>query len=94
MIPVVHGCKHLTLIGDQKQLGPVIIHPQAKKFGMNISLFERMIKLYPQLYTMLTIQYRMHPEIIKFPSEQFYENKIENVENLITICTQRLFDYI
>lgn len=83
MIPVVHGCKHLTLIGDQKQLGPVIIHPQAKKFGMNISLFERMIKLYPQLYTMLTIQYRMHPEIIKFPSEQFYENKIENVENLI-----------
>jgi superfamily I DNA and/or RNA helicase len=61
---------------------------------MNIALFERMIKLYPQLYTMLTIPYRMHPEIIKFPSEQFYENKIENVENLITICTQRLFDYI
>ena len=83
MVPVVHGCKHLTLIGDQKQLGPVIIHPQAKKFGMNISLFERMIKLYPQLYTMLTIQYRMHPEIVKFPSEQFYENKIENMDNLI-----------
>ena len=83
MIPVVHGCKHLTLIGDQKQLGPVIFHPQAKKFGMNISLFERMLKLYPQLYTMLTIQYRMHPEIIKFPSEQFYENKIENMDNLI-----------
>ena len=83
MIPVVHGCKHLTLIGDQKQLGPVIIHPQAKKFGMNISLFERLLKLYPQLLTMLTIQYRMHPEILKFPSEQFYENKIENKNNLI-----------
>ena len=83
MIPIVHSCKHLTLIGDQQQLGPVIIHPQAKKYGMNISLFERMFKLYPQLYTMLTIQYRMHPEILKFPSQQFYENKIKNKDNLI-----------
>ena len=83
MIPVVHGCSHLTLIGDQKQLGPVVLHPQAKKVGMNISLFERMIKLYPELLTMLTIQYRMHPEIVKFPSQQFYENKIQNSENLI-----------
>ena len=83
MIPIVHGCQHLTLIGDQKQLGPVVLHPLAKKYGMNISLFERMLKLYPHLFTMLTIQYRMHPEIVKFPSEQFYDNKIENRNNLI-----------
>ena len=83
MIPIVHGCSHLTLIGDQKQLGPIVLHPQAEKYGMNVSLFERMLKLYPQLFTMLTIQYRMHPEILKFPSEQFYENKIENKSNLI-----------
>ena len=78
LISIVHGCKHLTLIGDQKQLGPVILHPKAKKTGMNISLFERMLKLYPDLLNILTIQYRMNPEIIKFPSKQFYGNKIIN----------------
>ena len=83
MIPIVHGCSHLTLIGDQKQLGPVVLHPQAKQVGMNITLFERLIKLYPDLLSMLTIQYRMHPEIVKFPSMQFYDDKIQNDLDLI-----------
>ena len=83
MIPIVHGCSHLTLIGDQKQLGPVVLHPQAKQVRMNITLFERLIKLYPDLLSMLTIQYRMHPEIVKFPSMQFYDDKIHNDLDLI-----------
>ena len=78
LISIVHGCKHLILIGDQKQLGPVVLHPKANITGMRISLFERLIKLYPDLLNMLTIQYRMHPEISKFPSIEFYENKIIN----------------
>ena len=49
LIPIVHGCKHLTLIGDQKQLGPIVLHPQADFTGMKVSLFERMLKLYPEL---------------------------------------------
>ena len=78
LISIVHGCKHLTLIGDQKQLGPVILHPKAIYSGMNISLFERILKLYPDLLNMLNIQYRMHDEIVKFPSMEFYDNKIIN----------------
>ena len=78
LISLTHGCKHLTLIGDQKQLGPVILHPKANSTGMKVSLFERMIKLYPDLLNMLTIQYRMHAEIVKFPSKEFYEDKIIN----------------
>jgi hypothetical protein len=78
LIPIVSGCKHLTLIGDQKQLPPVVLHPKATKTGMNISLFERMVKLYPELFNMLTIQYRMHPKIAQFSSQEFYENKIIN----------------
>ena len=78
LIPIIHGCCHLTLIGDQKQLGPVILHPKAKKTGMNISLMERMIKLYPKNHYLLTKQYRMHEKIVEFPSKTFYENKIEN----------------
>ena len=78
LIPIVHGCKHLTLIGDQKQLGPVILFPNAFQLGMTVSLFERMLKLYPELHNILTIQYRMHEEIVKFPSIMFYNNKIKN----------------
>lgn len=78
LISITHGCKHLTLIGDQKQLGPVVLHPKANSTGMKVSLFERMIKLYPDLLNMLTIQYRMHAEIAKFASKEFYEDKIIN----------------
>ena len=78
LIPIVHGCKHLTLIGDQKQLGPIVLHPKAQETGMKVSLFERMLKLYPELLNLLITQYRMHEEIIKFPSMEFYDNKIEN----------------
>ena len=78
LIAIAHGCKHLTLIGDQKQLGPIILHPKAELTGMKVSLFERMLKLYPELLNKLTMQYRMHEEIIKFPSMTFYNNEIKN----------------
>ena len=78
LIPIIHGCKHLTLIGDQKQLGPVILHPKADSIGMKVSIFERMLKLYPQLLNILNLQYRMQAEVIKFPSQEFYNNEIKN----------------
>ena len=78
LIPITHACCHLTLIGDQKQLGPVVLHPKAKETGMNLSLFERLLKLYPENHSILLKQYRMHPKIIEFPSKVFYDNKIEN----------------
>ena len=77
LLPIVHGSRHVTLIGDQKQLGPTIIYPKANLVGMNISLFERMIKIYPDNYIMLKKQYRMKSELAKFPSDFFYEGKIK-----------------
>jgi regulator of nonsense transcripts 1 len=65
LLPIVHGRRHVILIGDQKQLGPTIIHPKSSNVGMNISLFERMIKIYPDNYMMLKKQYRMNPELIE-----------------------------
>ena len=78
LLPIMHGSRFLVMIGDQKQLGPTIIYPKADLFGMKISLFERMIKLYPNNYYMLKKQYRMSPELISFPSNFFYEGKIKN----------------
>ena len=50
-------CEHAVLIGDHKQLQPVIDYPPAKMFGLSTSLFERYAKT-RFTYT-LRIQYRM-----------------------------------
>ena len=81
LIPMVRNTKHVTLIGDPKQLSPTILHPKGKQTGMHITLFERIMKLKPENNTLLTIQYRMHPKICEFISKTFYENKLKNGVN-------------
>ena len=87
LLPLLHRSRYIVMIGDQKQLGPTIIYPKADLVGMKISLFERMIKLYPDNYFMLKKQYRMSEKLVLFPSKFFYEGKIktsskhENKEN-------------
>lgn len=77
MIPLVLGCKQAVLVGDHKQLGPVIMNKKAAKAGLNQSLFERLIKL--QLAPIrLTMQYRMHPCLSEFPSNMFYDGSLQN----------------
>ena len=45
LIPIVLGCKHLVLVGDHCQLGPVVLYKSAAKAGLTQSLFERLILL-------------------------------------------------
>ena len=78
LLPIMHGSRYVIMIGDQKQLGPTIIYPKGDLVGMKISLFERMIKLYPDNYYMLKEQYRMSEELALFPSKFFYQGKIKN----------------
>uniref|UniRef100_A0A914Z141 DNA2/NAM7 helicase helicase domain-containing protein n=1 Tax=Panagrolaimus superbus TaxID=310955 RepID=A0A914Z141_9BILA len=56
---LTEACEHLILIGDHKQLRPnPAVYELAKKFNMNISLFERLIKNnFP--FKMLNFQWRM-----------------------------------
>jgi regulator of nonsense transcripts 1 len=77
MIPLVLGCKQVVLVGDHKQLGPVIMNKKAAKAGLNQSLFERLVKL---SFTpiRLNVQYRMHPCLSEFPSNMFYEGSLQN----------------
>ncbi|KAF8627603.1 hypothetical protein AX17_006174 [Amanita inopinata Kibby_2008] len=72
MIPLMKGSRHVALIGDHKQLSPVIQSREAQSLGLGISLFERLTQegVVPSL--MLDIQYRMHPGISRFPSTEFY----------------------
>ncbi|SPQ20996.1 eca76333-605f-4abb-92be-fccacf2a050c [Thermothielavioides terrestris] len=77
MIPLVLGSKQVVLVGDHKQLGPVIMNKKAAKAGLNQSLFERLVKL-NLTPIRLKVQYRMHPCLSEFPSNMFYDGSLQN----------------
>ncbi|KAI0314198.1 P-loop containing nucleoside triphosphate hydrolase protein [Amylostereum chailletii] len=72
LIPLMKGSRHVALIGDHKQLPPVITSQKAREEGLGISLFERLTEEGVVPSIMLDIQYRMHPDIARFPSSEFY----------------------
>lgn len=67
----------IVLVGDHCQLGPVIMCKQTVMQGLNMSLFERLIRLGNRPLR-LQIQYRMHPALSVFPSDTFYEGSLQN----------------
>ena len=75
-VPLVSsGIQRLVLVGDPKQLGPVVTNPAAAESGLGTSLFERLLLCgYP--FTLLDTQYRMHPSLAKFASQQFYDSRV------------------
>lgn len=77
LIPIVHGCKQLVLVGDHQQLGPVVGCKAAANAGLSKSLFERLISLGHRPIR-LTVQYRMHPCLSDFPSNMFYDGSLQN----------------
>jgi regulator of nonsense transcripts 1 len=44
LVPVMHGCQQLVLVGDHCQLPPVICCDVAAREGLNISLFDRLVR--------------------------------------------------
>ena len=67
----------LVLAGDHFQLPPTIISAQAADEGFGISLLERLIEQPGQdIARRLTVQYRMHQDIMKFSSQEFYEDSL------------------
>ena len=56
LVPITFsGAKQVVLIGDHKQLQPVVKDQQAMTLGLNISMFERL----SDRAQMLKLQYRM-----------------------------------
>lgn len=77
LIPCVYGASKLILVGDHKQLGPTILNKEVVKKGFKQSLFERLLKIGVTPY-LLSIQYRMHPDLCVFPSEYFYHGLLKS----------------
>ncbi|EPS67765.1 hypothetical protein M569_07005, partial [Genlisea aurea] len=77
LIPLVLGAKQVILVGDHCQLGPVIMCKKAARAGLAQSLFERLVLLGVKPIR-LQVQYRMHPSLSEFPSNNFYEGSLQN----------------
>ncbi|KAF0693940.1 hypothetical protein As57867_015082, partial [Aphanomyces stellatus] len=77
LIPIVQGAKHVVMVGDHMQLGPVVMNKKAAKAGLKQSLFDRLIRLQHRPFR-LRVQYRMHPCLSEFPSNMFYEGELQN----------------
>ncbi len=73
--------RQVLLAGDDKQLPPTIIAEKLQK-TYRFSLFERWHKLYPSSAKLLRMQYRMHPLIMQFVSETFYNGRLIGHESV------------
>ncbi|NXI93855.1 HELZ2 Helicase, partial [Psophia crepitans] len=80
LIPLVsyRYAEKVVLLGDHKQLRPVVNNDFCKSLGMETSLFER----YRNQAWMLDTQYRMHKGICEFPSQEFYEMRLKTCPQL------------
>ncbi|KAK7490451.1 hypothetical protein BaRGS_00018237 [Batillaria attramentaria] len=74
LVPIIATkARQVVLIGDHKQLRPIITCQAAADLGLDQSLFERLYEQYPANTVFLDTQYRMHRQICEFPSQEFYE---------------------
>ncbi|TVY81330.1 Helicase SEN1 [Lachnellula suecica] len=88
LIPLKYGCSKCILVGDPEQLPPTVLSRSAQSFGYEQSLFVRMQKNHPNDVHLLDTQYRMHPEISRFPSQQFYKGRLVDGEGMARLRTQ------
>lgn len=96
LVPLVKGCSKAILVGDHVQLRPTV-NQTALALDFDVSLFER---LYTNVEVstaadslrtlMLDTQYRMHPRLCEFSSEEFYGGNlrtgISNVDRPLNVC--------
>ena len=75
-IPIAKG-ERVILAGDHHQLPPTVKSERAAREGLRETLFEKCIKRQPITARMLTVQYRMHGQIMGFSSERFYDGQLE-----------------
>ncbi|MCK9151855.1 DEAD/DEAH box helicase [Methanobacterium alcaliphilum] len=86
LIPLIK-CDRFILVGDDRQLQPISEEGLSKKYKE--SIFNKLIKIYPDSYSLLDTQYRMNKEIASIASNLFYNNQLKthhSVENQLIDC--------
>ncbi len=75
-IPLLRA-QRLVLAGDHFQLPPTVVSVAAQKEGFGVSLQERIVSLFDGVVSRrLEVQYRMHEDIMRFSSQELYENSL------------------
>ncbi len=87
-IPILRAHR-VVMAGDHQQLPPTVKSIKAGRDGLEHTLFEKAINA-TESSVMLETQYRMHPDIMKFSSDYFYEGKLVAAEEVIRRPTDAL----
>ena len=67
----------VILAGDHCQLPPTIKCIEAARGGLGRTLLKKVVLHKPETVSLLKIQYRMHEDIMRFPSRWFYHDELE-----------------
>ena len=77
VVPLILGAERLVLVGDHRQLGPVVKHMPSQRAGMGVSQFERLAGGTTPHFLLAT-QYRMHPELSVYAGQAFYDGRLRD----------------
>lgn len=86
-IPLLRSAR-VIFSGDHQQLPPTVKSNEAGREGLTKTLFEKVIERQPESAAMLEMQYRMHEDIMRFPSAFFYGNHLIAHESVRTRLLQ------
>nr|CAB3238414.1 DNA replication ATP-dependent helicase/nuclease DNA2 [Phallusia mammillata] len=86
--PLLH-CKRFVLVGDHKQLPPLVVSSEARQMGADESLFRRLTIHKPALCE-LTLQYRMNSDIMALSNHVTYEGRLECAHESVATATVKL----
>ena len=81
LIPFEHNPHKVILVGDQQQLPATTFSENAERTKYSRSMFERFLECGIDR-VMLEVQYRMNPGIREFPSNQFYEKRLQDDDTI------------
>ena len=73
----IRKATRVVLAGDHCQLPPTVKSIAALRGGLATTLMERIVKLKPEVVTLLKTQYRMNESIMRFSSDWFYGGMVE-----------------
>ena len=73
----IQKADRVILAGDHCQLPPTIKCMEAAHGGLDVTLMEEIVKNKPGTVSLLTMQYRMNEEIMRFSSDWFYHGQVQ-----------------